>query len=158
MPVAADLTTAAQIYERNHSLLARAIEGLSAEQWLMQPCEGANCALWIVGHIVWARSRALQLIGFTWTKPWISLFERGSKPAAEGIYPPVEEVLDAWDDLRVSFPAALEQISDATLAIAAQQPSPSLDGTVGGMIAFLAMHESYHVGQLVYLRRLVGLN
>lgn len=157
MPVAADLTTAARIYERNQSLLAKALEGLTAEQWIMQPSEGANSALWIIGHIVWARSRALQLIGFTWTKPWISLFERGSKPAASGSYPPVEEVLDAWDDLRVSFPAALEETSDATLAVPAQQPSPSFDGTVGGMISFLAMHESYHVGQLVYVRRLVGM-
>jgi uncharacterized damage-inducible protein DinB len=158
MPVAADLTTAAQIYDRNQSLLAKAVEGLTAEQWPMQPCEGANSALWIVGHIVWARSRALQLIGFTWTRPWISLFARGSKPAGAGICPSAEEVRDAWDDLCVSFPAALEQASDATLALPAQQPSPSFDGTVGGMIAFLAMHESYHVGQLVYLRRLVGLN
>jgi uncharacterized damage-inducible protein DinB len=42
------------------------------------------------------------------------------------------------------------------MAAAAPSPSPSFDGTVGGMVSFLAMHETYHVGQAVYLRRLLG--
>lgn len=154
MLVAAELTTAAHIYERNQSLLAKATEGFTIEQWIAQP-QGANSALWVLGHIAWARSRALRLIGYTWTKQWLSLFERGSKPVSAPEYPPVEEVLDAWEDLCASLPAALEAASERTLAAPVQQPSPSLDGTVGGMVSFLAMHESYHVGQLAYLRRLV---
>jgi uncharacterized damage-inducible protein DinB len=156
MPVAAELTTAAQIYERNKSMLSKAIDGLTAEQWLAQPKEGSNSALWILGHIVWSRSRALRLIGFTWTKPWLSLFERGTKPLEGSAYPPVNDVLDAWEDLCVSLPAALEATPDETLAKSVQELSPSLDGTVGGMICFLAMHETYHIGQIAYLRRLVG--
>lgn len=156
MPVASELSTAAYIYKRNQELLAKAIDRLTAEQWLKRPGETSNAALWILGHMVWARSRALQMIGYTWTKPWLSLFERGSKPAEDSQYPAATEVLDAWDDLCTSFPAALEAAPEAVLAKPAQQPSPSFDGTVGGMINFLAMHETYHVGQVVYVRRLLG--
>jgi hypothetical protein len=77
----------------------------------------------------------LKLLGFTWTKPW----------------------LDAWHNLCLTFPATLEEIPRDVLEQPVQQPSPSFDGTVGGMVSFLAMHESYHVGQMVYVRRLLGV-
>lgn len=156
MPVATELTTSAQIYVRNQELLAKAIEGLTDEQWHTRPLQACNSALWLVGHMIWARSRALQLVGFTWTQPWLSLFERGSKPTDISKYPSAGEVLDAWHDLCLTFPAALEAIPNDVLSKPVQQPSPSFDGTVGGMVSFLAIHETYHVGQVAYARRMLG--
>ena len=156
MPVADELVTAASIYKRNQELLAKAIAGLTIEQWNSRPLGTCNSALWLLGHIVWARSRALKLVGFTWEKPWLDVFARGSKPASDAKYPPVEDMLDAWQDLCSTFPATLEAIPADALAKPVQQPSPSFDGTIGGMLSFLAMHESYHVGQFVYVRRLSG--
>ncbi len=158
MPAATELTTALFIYRRNQDLIAKAIDGLSSEQWTRRPLETGNSALWLLGHMVWTRSRALQLVGFTWTKPWLDLFVRGSKPSENPNYPPANELLDAWHDLCISFPATLDEISSDTLSKPVQQPSPSFDGTVGGMVGFLAMHESYHVGQLVYVCRMLGRN
>jgi uncharacterized damage-inducible protein DinB len=37
------------------------------------------------------------------------------------------------------------------------QALPGADGTVLGALAFLAQHESYHVGQVALLRRQLGL-
>jgi uncharacterized damage-inducible protein DinB len=151
-----ELVTAAQIYQRNESMLAKGIEGLTAEQWQTRPCESSNSALWILGHLVWARSRALKLLGVEWTLPWLSLFGRGAKLVDAAQYPSSEEVLVAWQELAAVFPPALEAASAAAMAAPAPEPSPSFDGTIGGMVSFLAMHETYHVGQVVYLRRLVG--
>jgi len=158
MPIstATELTTAAFIYQRNQDMLAKAIDGLTEEQWSERPLGACNSALWLLGHMTWARSRALMLVGFTWTKPWLDLFARGSRPAETQLYPTADEVQDAWQDLCSTFPATLEEIPQSILAQTVQQPSPSFDGTVGGMLSFLAMHESYHVGQVVYLRRLLG--
>ena len=156
MPAATELITASLIFKRNQELLAKGMDGLTAEQWNVRPQDTGNSALWLLGHIVWARSRALKLVGFTWTKPWLELFARGSKPAEMPQYPAVGELLDAWQDLCSTFPATLEEIRHDALAAPVQQPSPSFDGTVGGMVSFLAMHESYHVGQLVYVRRMLG--
>src|SRR4051812_19156818 len=110
MPAATELNTAAFIFKRNQELLAKAIDGLTEEQWSARPLDACNSALWLLGHIVWARSRALKLMGFTWTKPWLELFARGSKPAETAHYPAVGELLDAWQDLGASFPATLEEI------------------------------------------------
>jgi uncharacterized damage-inducible protein DinB len=156
MPIAPELVTASQIFKRNEALLAKSIEGLSAEQWTRRPQETSNSALWILGHIVWARSRALKLLGVEWTAPWLTHFERGSKPEDGSHYPSPDEVLAAWKELSASLPAALEAVPAEAMAAAAPHPSPSLDGTAGGMVSFLAMHETYHVGQAVYLRRLLG--
>jgi uncharacterized damage-inducible protein DinB len=156
MSAATELTTAAFIYKRNKELLAKATDGLTEEQWTARPLGSCNSVLWLVGHVAWARSRALKLVGFTWTKPWLDLFARGSEPTETSKYPSVPELLDAWQDLCSSFPATLDEISHDVLAAPVQQPSPSFDGTVGGMVNFLAMHESYHVGQAVYARKLLG--
>jgi len=156
MATATELVTASMIYKRNQDFIAKAISGLAGEQWTVRPQGSCNSALWLLGHIVWARSRALKLVGFTWEKPWLDLFARGTKPSDAIKYPAVDEVLDAWQDLCSTLPATLEEIPSETLAKPVQQPSPSFDGTVGGMVSFLAMHESYHVGQFVYARRLSG--
>jgi uncharacterized damage-inducible protein DinB len=156
MPAATELNTAAFIFKRNQEMLAKAIDGLTPEQWNARPLDACNSALWLLGHIVWARSRALKLVGFTWTKPWLEMFARGSNPAETAQHPAVGELLDAWQDLCSTFPATLDEIPPDVLAKSVQQPSPSFDGTVGGMVSFLSMHESYHVGQVVYVRRLLG--
>jgi uncharacterized damage-inducible protein DinB len=156
MPTIPELRTAAQIFERNESMLAKAITGLTAEQWTARPAGAGNSALWILGHMVWARSRTLKLLGVAWEKPWLHHFERGSKPEDSALYPSSEEILIAWQGLSASLPPALEAAPSEAMAAAAPEPSPSFDGTVGGMVSFLAMHESYHVGQVVYLRRLIG--
>lgn len=158
MPAAIELSTAAFIFKRNQDMLAKAIDGLTDEQWVARPQDSCNSVFWLVGHMVWARSRALKLVGFTWTKPWLDMFARGSKPTETPQNPSVEDMLDAWQELGTVFPATLEEIPAEVLAKPVDQPSPSFDGTVGGMVSFLSMHESYHVGQVVYVRRLLGVN
>jgi uncharacterized damage-inducible protein DinB len=156
MPIATEFVTTAHIYKRNEAMLAKAIEGLTAEQWTCRPQDSGNSALWVVGHIVWARSRAFKLLGVSWTAPWLTYFERGSKPEDASQYPSSDEVLAAWKELSALMPSALEAASVDAMAAPAPPPSPSFDGTIGGMVSFLAMHETYHVGQVVYLRRLLG--
>jgi uncharacterized damage-inducible protein DinB len=156
MPIVPELITAAQIYKRNEAMLAKAIDGLTGEQWICRPQESSNSALWILGHIVWARAMALKLLGAPWTAPWFKHFERGSKPEDTSQYPSCDEVLAAWKELSDILPSAFEAASAEAMAAPVSQPSPSFDGTIAGMVSFLAMHESYHVGQAVYVRRLVS--
>jgi uncharacterized damage-inducible protein DinB len=156
MPIVPELVTTAHIYKRNEAMLAKAIDGLSGDQWICRPQETSNCALWIFGHIVWARAMSLKFLGDLWTAPWFKHFERGSKPEDVSQYPSCDEVLAAWKELAGRLPLAFDAASAEAMAAPVSQPSPSFDGTVAGMVSFLAMHESYHVGQAVYVRRLLG--
>jgi hypothetical protein len=158
MALAPEFITTAHIYKRNETMLAKALEGFAGEQWLCRPQDSSNSDLWILGHITWARSRALKLLGVSWTAPWLVYFERGSKPEDASHYPSCDEVLAAWKELCAALEPALETASREAMAAPAQTPSPSFDGTVGGLVSFLAMHESLHLGQIVYLRRLLGID
>lgn len=51
---------------------------------------------------------------------------------------------------------ALANASADALAQPAGQGPPSADGKVSGIINFLAIHETYHVGQAAYLRCWLG--
>jgi hypothetical protein len=50
----------------------------------------------------------------------------------------------------------LEEIGDAELSAKCPRDFPIADKTMRGAITFLAYHEGYHVGQMAYLRKLLG--
>jgi hypothetical protein len=156
MPVAAEMSTTAQIYHQNAKALERSVKGLTPEEWHTRPNETSNCTLWIVGHIVWARSMALKLLGTTWSRPWLPLFARGAKLLEPAEYPSPDEIVLAWKDAKACLTTALENAPEEALSAPAPEKSPSFDGKNGGMVSFLAFHEAYHVGQAAYLRRWLG--
>ncbi len=152
MPVATQISTAAHAYRQNAALLNKTFDGLTDEEWLSSPKPSSNPVLWILGHVVWARSMALKLLGSPWERPWLSLFARGAGILDPSQYPPAEEMVRDWQEISASLTAVLEGATDEVLSAPAPEKSPSFDGKVGGMVTFLAFHEAYHVGQAAYLR------
>lgn len=156
MAIDSRLHAAASIFRHNTGMLDRVAGGLSAEKWLCAPTDDCNPPLWVLCHIIWTRSRLLSRLGVTWQRPWFDQFSRGSARPAAGDYPAFDEVLSAWQESGPTVAAALESASPDALA----QPAnpPSLDGTFAGMVDFLAVHETYHVGQISYACRWLGLD
>ena len=157
---AAELTVASQMFKCNNRYIAKGIDGLSAEEWNARPCESSNSMLWVVGHLVWARTMVLKALGAPWAgwkaNPWLASFKRGSSAEAIAEYPSHEVIVGAWRDVDAALDAALEEASEATLSASAGENSPSFDGTIGGLVNFLAHHEAYHAGQVAYLRCWLG--
>ncbi len=156
MPISSQIAVAAYAFSQNNALLSKSIDGLTPEEWLLSPKESSNPPLWIVGHLVWARSMALKFLGTKWERPWLPLFARGAKLQAGSELPTHEEVLLGWQEVSVSLRSALEGASEQILAEPAPEKSPSFDGKISGMVTFLAFHEAYHVGQAAYLRCWMG--
>ena len=156
MPIDSRIDTAAHAYRQNSHLLAKSFDGLTTEELLACPNQTTNPALWILGHLGWARSMALKMLGSPWERPWLSLFARGAKLPAPSEFPSSEEILLGWQQVSANLTAALESASDEVLSAPAPEKSPSFDGKVSGMVVFLAFHEAYHVGQVSYLRRWLG--
>jgi len=156
MPIAERISTAASSFERNDSVLSKCFDGLSEEEWLRQPGESSNHLLWIAGHVVWARSAVMRILGTEWTKPWLPLFARGAKLEDAAQYPKAKEVTTALAESATALKAAMEAASAETLAVPGPQGIPSIDGTLGGTVFFLAFHETGHVGQVMYLRTWLG--
>jgi uncharacterized damage-inducible protein DinB len=156
MPVPDSIAIAALTFNQNAGFLKKSVEGLTDEEWLHRPGGSANHVLWIVGHVAWARSMLLKRLGEDWSKPWFSLCGRGAKCEDLAAYPTPAEALLVWDESSTRVNAAMESVSAELLATPITQGPPSADGKVSGVVNFLAYHETYHVGQLAYLRSLLG--
>ena len=136
--------------------LTKSLEGFSGEEWFQQPNATTNHLMFMMGHVVVVRGMALRLLGAEWSAPWEALFGRGAVLTSREKYPPVKEILAAWEDLSRRVPEAVEAATPEKLASAPPPHVPTFDGTLGGVIAFLAAHEWYHVGQVAYLARWFG--
>ncbi len=156
MPVAREIATAAQIYRQDATMLVKSVDGLTAEEWLSRPNSTSNSMLWVAGHMIWARSIVLKVIGEQWTRPWLPLFARGAAVVESAEYPAPEEIVLSLQEVSASMTVAMEAATVEKLSAAVPEKSPSFDGTVGGMINFLAFHDAYHVGQAAYIRRWLG--
>ena len=139
-------------------LYGRALTGVTHDALLMRPGPESNPLLWIAGHLVQQRTRLLGALGPTRQLPWDDLFGTGSIIGDLTLYPSVGELEAVWRSVTNELVHRLESVSGASLAA----PSPSWlrtnDGTLLGALAFAAMHEAYHVGQMGFLRKWLGLD
>ena len=151
-----EFATATKMFSTNTDILERTINGVPAEKWLAQPGDDSNHLLWITGHVVVHRAMVLKTLGAEWSAPWEKLFSRGEKRVAADQYPPAAEIQSAWKEVSEKLTAALANASPDALNSPAAKGVPTLDGTVGGTISLLCLHETYHLGQMGYLRKWLG--
>ena len=114
--------------------------------------------LWIAGHVVQTRAMILQLLGEAVDTGWGKLFDRGAPaPTVDdvGHYPSHEEIAKIMREITPRLHAKLASLDDTYLAGPARLHVPGTK-TVADELAFFALHESYHVGQLAYVRKGLG--
>jgi len=151
-----DLQTVTNQFKFNNRIYERTIQGIPAEEWLIQPSQESNHLLWVVAHAAVTRAVGVRLLGGEWSAPWQKLFTRGQSRVGNGHYPSVAEVDQAWKEISGKLLAALPSASPELMAKPVEEGKPSVDGTVGGMVAFLCLHESYHLGQMGFIRKWLG--
>jgi hypothetical protein len=157
-PVEPALVPVTNQFRDTTRLYDRALNGVSHEALLIRPGPGSNPLLWVAGHLVQQRTHLLGALGPTRQLPWDDLFGTGSIIGDLTLYPSVGELGAVWRSATEELMRRLESLSGASLAA----PSPSWlrsnDGTLLGALAFGAMHEAYHVGQMGFLRKWLGLD
>jgi hypothetical protein len=84
------------------------------------------------------------------------MVSRGSKIADPGEYPSSAELSLALQEVTALLDAAMENASEEALSAPGPERIPSADGKLSGTISFLAWHDTFHVGQSVYLRSWLG--
>src|SRR5687767_13576896 len=144
------------IYKLNNGLVSRSLDGLSDDEVWQPPPGGGNPVGWILGHITETRVALLGLLGRTAATGWTPAFTRGSVRADRASYPSRQTIEVAWQNTHAGMRDAFAALTPEHL----QQPAagPPLPGanTVADQLAFFAFHESYHVGQIGYVRRQLG--
>lgn len=156
MPISPRLEVASQSFNMNASFLKQGLAGLSDEDWRKRPNDHSNHILWLVGHMTWARALVIRRLGDNWTQPWMKLYGRGEKCVDSPDCPSPKAVMEAWEESCGRLNTALGGATDEMLDVPVTQGPPTADGKVSGLINFMALHETYHVGQCAYVRSLLG--
>jgi hypothetical protein len=154
--VPAALAPVSLIFKLNTGLMRSTLDGVAPEELWKRPTPLTNPLLWIFGHIVQTRATMLGLLGDPFDTGWADLFARGAALHDTSRYPSRSDIDEIHrrivDLLKVKFDA----LTDADLAAPARDQQLPGAKTVGDQLGFLAFHESYHVGQLAYVRKALG--
>jgi uncharacterized damage-inducible protein DinB len=150
------LAQLALIFGINDTLMARAVEDLSEQECSRRLTEQSNSILWIFSHAVDTRAFLLKQLGESCDTGWGTLFARGVPYDSAASYPSREEVLRMHGEISGKLQAKLATLDETTLAM----PGPDLKipavKTVADVIGFFALHDSYHVGQMAFVRKALG--
>ena len=145
----------AMIFAFNDSFVVQALDGLTQEELWRAPNPHNNPLLWIAGHVVQTRATVLGMLGEQVDTGWGKLFDRGAKIGNARQYPSGHEVVKVMGEISPRLHAALARLAPEQLNRPASLPIPGIT-TLTDELAFFALHESYHVGQLAYIRKGLG--
>ncbi len=143
-------------FERTHWIIEQQTKGLSHDDSLLQLPFRANTMNWVLGHVLHGRNAILKQLNQppALDETIISRYQRESEPmTSEAEAVPLETLLAAIADSQERIVAALNEVSEADLAVIYNEKRQT---TVGDWIEFQHWHETYHVGQLEILRQLAG--
>lgn len=150
------VTPLAAIFRLNTELLLNCIRGMDDGQAGARPLPGQNSAAFLVAHLTESRHYLAELLGHPRPSPFAPAIARARGLDDAGPLPSLTELTGFWEAIAAHVAVELERLDTAALARAAPA-LPGSDGTLLGALAFLAQHESYHLGQLGFLRRAAGL-
>jgi hypothetical protein len=154
------LATARQVFGFSHFVITRNLDGLDHGTSLVSP-GGANCANWVLGHILNARGVVHELLGQppVLAESEAAPYRRGSRPG--------EQPAEAWlalEDLAGRLDLSQARLFEGFDSRSAEQwqqilsAGPFENRSLRELVVFFALHESYHAGQLGLLRQPLGLS
>lgn len=140
----------------NGALMKSILTGLpSADLW-NRPTDRSNPILWIYGHIVATRASIAGLLGERFDTGWGALFDRGAQLQSADRYPRVQEIERVNRDVVERLKRQFASLTDAELAGPPTETHLPGVTTLAEQLAGYAFHESYHVGQMAYVRKALG--
>ncbi|NRA36724.1 MAG: SRPBCC domain-containing protein [Planctomycetes bacterium] len=147
-------TVASQLV--SNTWIAASLLGDIEQETSVQRSGETNSITWIVGHLINCRCQLITFLGNLKTSPYAEQFALGEQHA-DGQLPEWTEVYSVWVELEPALMSALENVGAEHLQ---QDPPPGFPHnppTLLQAIGFLSLHESYHIGQISFARRSVGL-
>ena len=142
----------------NTRLFLNALDGVDDNIATSRPNESTNHIAFIACHLVEARHYLGNTVGHERSSPFKALEgARGIDDIQE--FPTVDEIRSAWKVISERLSSHLATLGDADLEKELERPFPIEAGnTTLAAITFLIEHDSFHIGQLGFLRRFFGLD
>ena len=142
----------------NTRWIENVFDSLTDEQAVERLNGRTNSLNFILGHVTAARYMVANLAGAGDEYPFAEHYGHGTTFDPDADYPALEEIRGAWEKITPVLMERLDKVEEAHLKAEAPLPFPVQENTIGNGIAFMAMHESYHVGQTGICRRALDLD
>jgi uncharacterized damage-inducible protein DinB len=147
----------AEIFRLNTWLFHNCLAGMSAAQAEARLDDRTNSAAFIAAHVADTRFATAAWLGAPLENPLAAALEGARGITDVATLPPLDVIVRAWDDASATIAARLEELPEEALDGPSPQRFPGASPSLLGALAFLAQHDSYHVGQLALLRKAAGL-
>lgn len=143
--------------KNNQGIANKLLEDINEEESLTQTSERFNHIRWLTGHLVYSNSYVLSLLGDESEnyKDFEKLFGMGSKLTDDtSAYPSMKSLRERLNLIHEKAIKAIEKASDADLE--REVDEGELKSPLWQKVAFFSMHEAYHAGQIVIVRKAIG--
>ncbi|MSR02665.1 MAG: DinB family protein [Gemmatimonadetes bacterium] len=151
------LAPLADLFRLNTKLFRNTLVGLDEVDATARPNEHTNSAAFIGGHLVETRAWMGRFLGLDTQAPFGGVLEHAAGLDQLADLPKLTAIRPEWEALSEAVSVRLEELTEAQLSSPGTQKFPGVAPTLLGGIGFLLQHESYHIGQLAYLRKYLGL-
>lgn len=155
-PMQPELVPLVHLFAHGDRALAALVGDFTDQDWRVKDAAGHD-SRWILGHLASVRMRIVGMLGGEApTADWTAAFGRGSsaQDMPEQLDPAV--LLEAFHGAQRLAAGLWERVDAERLAQPLGRTLPDGSDTIGGALRFLLWHEAYHLGQLGFMRRLVG--
>ena len=140
------------------------LEEVSDKDGNKAPIEHTNSLEWLAGHLIAGRYRNMTRLVLQ-VEPYENLdkFVNQTIPPPNAVafdskvkYPSLTECRAQWASYSTTFIAALKNTDESLLK--SEIPFSVLTGgnTIEDALAFVVMHETYHIGQMSIIRKALG--
>jgi uncharacterized damage-inducible protein DinB len=151
------IVTLANILRLNTRLFRNCLESFGDEAATQRPSASTNSASFVAAHLTDSRFFLLRVVGAEVANPLAPYLAAARSIDEITQLPPLDETLAAWTTAAHAIRDRLETLTAAELDGPTAAPFPAAGQTMLGALTFLVQHDSYHLGQLAYLRKYAGL-
>ncbi len=146
----------ASILDLNTDLLLNSIEGLTDSEAQHRLPGGGNSIAFLTAHLIDTRHFLASRLGHPLANPLARYLADAKSIDDIRAWATLAEMRAAWLAISGHLQTTLNLLSADDLLRPGAHRFPIPDSTPLGLIAFLAQHDSYHLGQVAFVRRQLG--
>jgi uncharacterized damage-inducible protein DinB len=146
----------ARILDLNTDLLLNTLEGLSEPESQQRLQGGGNSIAFLAAHLTDMRHFFTSRLGSPLPNPLARYLADARSIDEIRAWATLDQVRSAWITISAHVQSTLESLSAENLARPEVHRCPFPDRSALGLVAFIAQHDSYHLGQAAFIRRQLG--
>ena len=151
------LVPLAEIFRLNTRLFHNCLDGLGEDQARERPTGSTNSAAFIAVHVADTRFAIVGWLGGAVENPLAAALADARSIEDVPSLPSLPAIRAAWDAASTGLAERLAMSAPDALDGPSPQHFPGAGPTLLSALAFLAQHDSYHIGQLALLRKYAGM-